>query len=133
MVYVWPMKKIWLTLSLLCSSIFLFAQAQHGAFAQDKELEAALHKYDLKEFVSEPVAFTCDTVERKANAAELAVLIKTYFPPVKKTVVKKASETNNGYIQSFGMYTADDDALYYIRFVMNPLTAKLEEVVVEKN
>lgn len=127
------MKKIWFTLSLLCTSLFLFAQTQHGSFTQDKELETALHNYDMRAFVAEPVAFTCDTVERKVGAADLAVLMKTYFPPVKKTVVKKASETNNGYIQSFGMYTADDDALYYIRFVMNPLTAKLEEVVVEKN
>lgn len=127
------MKKFWLTLSFVCSSVFLFAQAQHGSFTQDKELETALKNYDMKEFVSEPVAFTCDTVERNANAADLAILIKTYFPPVKKTIVKKASETNNGYIQSFGMYNSEDDALYYIRFVMNPLTAKLEEVVVEKN
>jgi hypothetical protein len=127
------MKKIWLTLSLICSSIFLFAQTQYGSFTQDKELETALHNYDMKAFVAEPVAFTCDTVERNVNAADLALLMKQYFPPVKKTTVKKASETNNGYVQSFGMYTQEDDALYYIRFVINPLTAKLEEVVIEKN
>lgn len=127
------MKKIWLTLSFICSSVLLFAQTAHGSFSQDKELETALLKYDMKEFVAEPVMFMSDTVERKVNTAELTVLMKMYFPPVKKTIVKKASETNNGYVQSFGMYNAEDDALYYIRFVLNPLTAKLEEVVVEKN
>jgi hypothetical protein len=127
------MKKFWITLSLLCSAAFLFAQAQHGSFTQDKELETALVNYDLKAFVTEPVAFTCDTVERKASAADLSVLIKTYFPPVKKTTIRKASETNNGYVQSFGMYNKEEDALYYIRFTLNPLTSKLEEVVVEKN
>jgi hypothetical protein len=131
--YVWPMKKLLLTLSLVCSGLFLFAQTQHGSFAQDKELENALLNYDMKAFVTEPVMFTADTVERKVNAADLSILMKQYFPQVKKTVVKKASETNNGYVQSFGMYNQEEDALYYIRFVMNPLTAKLEEVVIEKN
>jgi hypothetical protein len=127
------MKKIWITLAIICSTSSLFAQAEHESFKQDKELQMALVNYNLKTFVAEPVAFTCDTVERKAQAADIDLLIKTYFPPVKKTTIRKASETNNGYVQSFGMYTKEDDALYYIRFTLNPLTSKLEEVVVEKN
>jgi hypothetical protein len=127
------MKKIWITLSFVCAATFLFAQAQHGSFTQDKELEAALKSYDMKAFVADPVAFTCDTSEHTVNAADLAILMKMYFPPVKKTTIRKASETNNGFVQSFGMYNKEDDALYYIRFTLNPLNSKLEEVVVEKN
>lgn len=116
----------------VCSYIAVYAQAQHEAFTKDKELQTGLLKYDLKEFVDEPVLFTCDTVEKKVGAAELATLMRMYFPTLKNTVVKKASETNNGYVQSFGLYQGDD-ALYYVRFNLNPLTGKLEEVVVEKN
>jgi hypothetical protein len=54
------------------------------------------------------------------------------LPVINNTVLKKASETNNGYVQSFGLYKGDD-ALYYVRFNLNPLSGKLEEVVVEKN
>ncbi len=128
------MKKMILS-AVLCMAVYtaVYAQAQHDAFAKDKELQTGLLKYDLKEFVDEPVLFTCDTVEKKVGAAELATLMKMYFPAtIKNTVIKKASETNNGYVQSFGLYQGDD-ALYYVRFNLNPLTGKLEEVVVEKN
>ncbi len=126
------MKKIWLTLSILCSTTLLFAQAQHDAFKQDKELQTALINYDLRAFVTEPVTFVCDTIERQVNAAQLSELMKKYIPSSKKIVIRKASEANNGYVQSFGLYK-DEDALYYVRFTLNPLTSKLEEVVVEKN
>lgn len=133
MFYVWRMKKLLIAAALLFSiSNALFAQTQHEAFTKDKELHSALLKYDLKEFVDEPVLFTCDTIEKKANATQLSVLMKTHLPVIKNTVIKKASETNNGYVQSFGMYQGDD-ALYYVRFTLNPLSGKLEEVVVEKN
>ncbi|MES2780101.1 MAG: hypothetical protein V4651_09430 [Bacteroidota bacterium] len=127
------MKKLFLATALFFSlSTVLFAQTQHEAFAKDKELHTGLLAYDLKEFVDEPVLFTCDTVEKKANAAQLAALMRTHLPVLKNTVIKKASETNNGYVQSFGMYQGDD-ALYYVRFTLNPLSGKLEEVVIEKN
>jgi hypothetical protein len=133
MFYVWPMKKLLIAVTFFFSiSSALFAQTQHEAFTKDKELHNALLKYDLKEFVDEPVLFTCDTVEKKANATQLSALMKTHLPVIKNTVIKKASETNNGYVQSFGMYKGDD-ALYYVRFTINPLSGKLEEVVVEKN
>lgn len=127
------MKKILIYLSLsLAFNTVIFAQAQHESFTKDKELQAALIKYDLKEFVDEPVLFTCDTIEQRADAAQLSLLMKTCLPVIKNTVVRKASETNNGYVQSFGLYKGDD-ALYYVRFNLNPLSGKLEEVVVEKN
>jgi hypothetical protein len=133
MFYVWRMKKLLLLTTLLLSiSATLFAQTEHEAFAKEKELHTALLKYDLAAFVDEPVLFTCDTVEKKANAAQLSALMKTHLPVIKNTIIKKASETNNGYVQSFGMYQGDD-ALYYVRFILNPLSGKLEEVTVEKN
>lgn len=108
------------------------AQAEHESFKQDKELETALVQKNLTPFITEPVIFIFDTLERQVNAVDLQKLMKTYLPVVKNTVIKKASETNNGYVQTFGLYKADD-ALYYVRLTLNPLTAKLEEVVVEKN
>ncbi|MES2559890.1 MAG: hypothetical protein V4590_09135 [Bacteroidota bacterium] len=126
------MKKLLIAALFLTLSFALFAQTQHDAFSKDKELHTALLKYDLKEFVDEPVLFTCDTIEKKANAVQLSLLMKTHLPVIKNTVIKKASETNNGYVQSFGMYKGDD-ALYYIRVTLNPLSGKIEEVVVEKN
>jgi uncharacterized membrane protein required for colicin V production len=127
------MKKFLFFFFASCVSLSMFAQAQHEAFKQDQQLQAALLKYDMREFVNEPVSFVFDTLERQVNAVELNKLMKTYIPVVKNTTIKKASETNNGYVQSFGMYTKEDDALYYVRFTLNPLSGKLEEVVVEKN
>jgi hypothetical protein len=126
------MKKILSTLGIICCSTLLFAQTQYEAFKQDKELEMAIINYDMKAFITEPVTFICDTVERHVNAKDLSLLMKEYMPTIKKTVIKKASETNNGYVQSFGMYK-EEDALYYIRLTLNPLTGKLEEVEVTKN
>jgi hypothetical protein len=121
-----------LTLIIAFGSVTLMAQAQHEAFKQDKELEAAFLQKNLSAFIDEPVTFIFDTLERQVNAVELQQLMKTYVPTVKNSVIRKASETNNGFVQSFGLYKGDD-ALYYVRFTLNPLTSKLEEVVVEKN
>lgn len=118
--------------ALIAISFCASAQAEHESFKQDKELLSAVVQRDLKEFILEPVTFTYDTLERQVSALELTGLIKQYFPVVKNTIIKKASETNNGFVQSFGMYKGED-ALYYIRCTLNPLTGKLEEVVVEKN
>ncbi len=120
------------TLILAFASVTAMAQAQHESFKKDKELEAALVKKDLSAFIDQPVTFVYDTLERQVNSAELEKMMKTYVPNVKNGVYKKASETNNGYVQSFGLYKGDD-ALYYVRFTLNPLTGKLEEVAVEKN
>jgi hypothetical protein len=113
-------------------SFSVFAQAQYEPFKQDKELQAAFINKDLTPFISEPVLFICDTVESQANASQLADLMKKYIPKVKNAVIQKASETSNGYVQTYGMYK-DDEALYYIRFTLNQLSGKLEEVEVTKN
>jgi hypothetical protein len=120
------------TLVLVFASLTAMAQAQHEAFKKDKELEAAFVQKDLSAFIDQPVTFVFDTLERQVNSAELQKMMKTYVPNVKNGVIKKASETNNGYVQSFGIYK-DEDALYYVRFTLNPLSGKLEEVAVEKN
>jgi hypothetical protein len=120
------------TLVLVFASLTAMAQAQHEALKKDKELEAAFVQKDLSAFIDQPVTFVFDTLERQVNSAELQKMMKTYVPNVKNGVIKKASETNNGYVQSFGIYK-DEDALYYVRFTLNPLSGKLEEVAVEKN
>jgi hypothetical protein len=111
----------------------LSAQQEHESFKQDAELKNALLKLDMTPFFEEPVNFVCDTIDKTPKTAfSLNTLMRTYIVFPKNTEVKKASETNNGYIQSFGIYKGDD-ALMYIRFTLNPLSGKLEEVMVEKN
>jgi len=128
------MKKLLLSALAIIATTVVFAQTQqHESFKKDKELQEALLKFDLREFMDAPVNFVFDTLERQVTSAELTKLMKTYISTPKNTAFRKASETNNGYVQSFGLYTKDDDVLYYVRFTLNPLTSKLEEVVVEKN
>jgi hypothetical protein len=50
----------------------------------------------------------------------------------KNSQINKASETNNGYVQTYGIYK-NDEAIYYVRLSMNQLSGKLEEVFVERN
>jgi hypothetical protein len=128
------MKKLLFSALAIIATSAVFAQTQqHESFKKDKELQDALLKYDLKEFIDAPVSFIFDTLERQVTSLELSKLMKTYIPSKKNTTFKKASETNNGYVQSFGLYTVEEDVLCYVRFTLNPLSGKLEEVVVEKN
>ncbi len=129
------MKQIVLTIAALLT--FTFAQAQtqireYGAFKKESELKSAFQKFDMSAFTKAKVLFVCDTLEKEASLAELNELMKTYIPIPKKSEVKKASETNNGWVQTFGIYKGDD-ALMYVRFSISPETEKLEEVFVEKN
>jgi hypothetical protein len=129
------MKKI--LIAALASFILFSAKAQqiqmHESFKQDKELKDAFLKFDLTPFMSDKANFVFDTIEREVSTnKELVSLIKDYIRIPKNAQIKKASETNNGYIQTFGIYKGDD-ALYYVRFTLSPLTSKLEEVSVEKN
>lgn len=127
------MKKLF-SIALILFSISAFAQEEHESFKKDAELKAAFMKLDMSTFMEEPVNFICDTVDKTPRtAAALNLLMKTYIPFPKNTHVQKASETNNGYVQSFGIYNKTDDALMYVRFTLNPISGKLEEVVVEKN
>lgn len=129
------MKHLFVIVFTLLSTTTLFAQeptAGHDSFKQDEQLKAALIKMDMTPFVDQPVSFICDTMERVVKAPDLNLLMKTTISIPKNSEVKKASETNNGYVQSYGIYNADD-ALMYVRFTLNSLTGKLEEVVVEKN
>jgi hypothetical protein len=127
------MKKIVISVSILFFCLASQAQSQlHESFNKEKELKEAFVKFDMSSFFSEKTSFVCDTIEKEVNVTELNLLMKTYIPMPKNTQVRKASETNNGYIQTFGIYKGDD-ALYYIRFTLSPLNSKLEEVSVEKN
>ncbi len=127
------MKKIILSVSILFFCLASQAQSQlHESFNKEKELKEAFVKFDMSSFFSEKTNFICDTIEKEVNVNELNLLMKTHIPMPKNTQIRKASETNNGYIQTFGIYKGDD-ALYYIRFTLSPLNSKLEEVSVEKN
>lgn len=123
-----------LALVLLLSNITL-AQTQmkeYDSFKKENELKAAFLKFDMAAFTQDNVVFVCDTIERQVKPSELNELMKTYVRIPRNTQIKKASETNNGWVQTFGIYKGDD-AIMYIRFTINPDTEKLEEVNVEKN
>ena len=133
------MKKI--ILSLIVSFLFIGAKAQlnehsenelHESFQQDKELKAAILKFDLTLFINDKTNFIVDTIEKIVNAKDLNRLMKEYIPLPKNSQIRKASESNNGYTQTYGVYKGDD-ALTYVRFTFSQETGILQEVAVEKN
>lgn len=129
------MKKIILTLFVLFA--FTYAKSQesvelHESFKHDKELKDAILKFDMTPFMADNANFVFDTVARIVNTAEMNKLLKRYLHIPKNGQIKKASESNNGYTQTFGIYKGDD-AIAYIRFTLSQLEGTLEEVHVEKN
>jgi hypothetical protein len=128
------MKTIVVTLLIILTACGVKAQQiqMHESFKQDKELKEAFLKFDLSTFMSDKTTFIFDTIEKDVTNKELANLMRDYIKIPKNGQIKKASETNNGYIQTFGVYKGED-AIYYVRFTLNPLNSKLEEVTVEKN
>lgn len=130
------MTRLFLT-TILSALTFLstFAQTQmreYDSFKEEKELKSAFLKFDMTTFTQDKVVFVCDTIEKEVKPAELNSLMKSYINIPKNSQVKKASETNNGWIQTFGVYKGED-AIMYVRFTISPVTGKLEEVNVEKN
>ncbi|MFA6261181.1 MAG: hypothetical protein WC760_06930 [Bacteroidia bacterium] len=110
------------------------AQEEHEAFKKDAELKTAFMRLDLTAFMETPVNVICDTLDRTVNTpSSLNALMKTCVEFPKNSSVRKASETNNGYVQTFGIYNKAEDALMYVRFTLNPESGKLEEVMIEKN
>ncbi len=133
------MKKILST--IIVSLVFFGAKAQlnehsenemHESFQRDKELKAAFLKFDLTSFINDNTNFVVDTIERMVNAKDLNRLMKEYIQLPKNSQIRKASESNNGYTQTFGVYKGDD-ALTYVRFTFSQETGVLQEVSVEKN
>jgi hypothetical protein len=133
------MKKIFATLLILL--IYVGAKAQlnehsenelHESFQQDKELKAAILKFDLTFFVNDKTNFVVDTIEKIVNAKDLNRLMKEYIPLPKNAQIRKASESNNGYTQTYGVYKGDD-ALTYMRFTFSQENGTLQEVSIEKN
>lgn len=126
----------WITLLLLAFAFATpaLAQEEHESFKKDEELKQAFISLDMSSFMQEPVNFICDTIDKTPKTAmALNTLMRTHILFPKNTTVKKASETNNGYVQTYGIYNKTDDALMYVRFTLNPISGKLEEVLVEKN
>lgn len=126
------MKKILLTLLILPITCVCVAQTLYESFNRDAELVEALKQYNFTRFISEPVTFTYDTLERTLTAAQVNELMKLYFKPEKKAIVKKAAETNNGYTQTYGIYK-DDIAIMYARFEFYQETMMLKEIILERN
>ena len=133
------MKKIILTISILFAFAGVKAQLVehsenelHESFQHDKELKAAFLKFDLTPFISDKTNFKIDTVEKVVNAKDLNNLMKEYILVPKNAQIRKASESNNGYTQTYGVYKGDD-ALTYVRFTLSQLDGSLQEVSVEKN
>lgn len=126
------MKKIFLLILLTIGSYITYAQTLHDSFQRDIELEAAIQRYNLTSFIDQPVNFICDTIEKTASAVEINAYLNIYAPRVKNSVIRKASETNNGFVQTYGVYK-NEDAIYYIIIKLNSLSGFLEELVIEKN
>ena len=133
------MKKFIST--IIVSLLFFGAKAQlnehseselHESFQRDKELKAAVLKFDLSIFINDKTNFVVDTIEQMVNSKDLNKLMKEFIPLPKNSQIRKASESNNGYTQTFGVYKGDD-ALTYVRFTFSQETGALQEVSVEKN
>lgn len=132
MLYISRMNKITTLLFVLIISISGWAQTQYEAFNRDADLNNCIKTFDFTTFIDKEVTFTFDTLERQTDAAGLMALMKQYVVVEKKAVLKKAAETNNGYLQTFGIYK-NDVAVIFIRFEFDPESMKLKEVFLEKN
>lgn len=135
------LKKIILTTLLFVAFTGVKAQLNehpenelHESFQRDRELKAAVLKFDLTAFIADKTNFIVytDTIERMVDAKDLKKLMKEYVRLPKNSQIRKASESNNGYTQTFGVYKGDD-AITYVRFTFSQETGILQEVAVEKN
>lgn len=125
------------TYSLLFAFVFLsvsgYAQTLYESFAKEAELMEAITKYDFSKLTNENVIFSYDTIQADVNVTQLNALMRKYVVVDKNTKIKKAAETNNGYVQTLGLYNKQEDALMYVRFEFSPLDGKLKEVQLENN
>ena len=115
------------------TSVIGFAQTMYGSFTKEAELMEAMSNYDYTKLVNSNVLFSYDTLEIEVNLADLNALMLKYVILDKNIKIKKAAETNNGYVQTMGLYNKNEDALMYVRFEFSPLDGKLKEVYLEKN
>ncbi len=115
------------------TSVIGFAQTMYGSFTKEAELMEAMSNYDYTKLVNSNVLFSYDTLETEVNLADLNALMRKYVILDKNIKIKKAAETNNGYVQTMGLYNKNEDALMYVRFEFSPLDGKLKEVYLEKN
>lgn len=115
------------------TSVIGFAQTMYGSFTKEAELMEAMSNYDYTKLVNSNVLFSYDTLEIEVNPADLNALMRKYVILDKNIKIKKAAETNNGYVQTMGLYNKNEDALMYVRFEFSPLDGKLKEVYLEKN
>ncbi|MFI5221199.1 MAG: hypothetical protein ACHQK8_02655, partial [Bacteroidia bacterium] len=95
-------------------------------------LRAAFLRFDMTPFVKGPINFVCDTVQQTVEVKELNRLIRRHVKIPRNAQILKASESNNGYTQTYGVYKGDD-AILYITFTLNQENGILEEVDVETN
>jgi len=122
-----------LALFILPAAFVCMAQnTLYESFNRDAELMEALKQYNFNGFITDPVTFTYDTLERTLTAEQVNQWMKLYFKPEKKSIVKKAAETNNGYTQTYGIYK-DDIAVLFARFEFYQENMMLKEIVLERN
>jgi hypothetical protein len=126
-------NKYFLLIVFLVLSLAGFAQTLYGSFAKEAELMEAMTKYDFSKLTNENVIFSYDTIQADVNVTQLNALMRKYVVVDKNTQIKKAAETNNGYVQTLGLYNKQEDALMYVRFEFSSLDGKLKEVQLENN
>lgn len=127
------MKNVLVIIALAAFSFVASAQQMHESFKKEPQLMQAIKSYDFTALAAEEVLFEFDTIQRQASPAELNALLKQHMVLGKQQTIRKAAEANHGYVQTMGIYSKNDDALFYIKFEFDPLTSKLKEVVIQRN
>jgi hypothetical protein len=96
-------------------------------------LREALKKRDLAPYLATEVLWISETNEVSVSAHEANTLLKSTIKLPPKYTIKQASETNHGYVQTFGIYGADEVAIYFVALRINMQTKKVEEIRVTIN
>jgi len=127
---------------LLVSPVVSLAQDTNGEAAEIKEFEyfknvtplrEALKQLNMTGYLADEVLWISETDEVPVTAQEANNRLKAAIKLPKKYTIKQASETNHGYAQTFGIYGADEVAVYFVAFRINMQTKKIEEIRVTAN
>ncbi|MBX7204749.1 MAG: hypothetical protein K1X81_04960 [Bacteroidia bacterium] len=135
-------NALFLFLTLLVSPFVSLAQDTNGEAAEIKEFEyfknvtplrEALKQLNMAGYLADEVLWISETDEVPVTAQEANNRLKAAIKLPKKYTIKQASETNHGYAQTFGIYGADEVAIYFVAFRINMQTKKIEEIRVTAN
>ncbi len=135
-------SALFLFMALLICPIISAAQGTNGEAAEIKEFEyfknvtplrEALKQLNMAEYLADEVLWISETDEVSVSAQEANSRLRAAIKLPKKFTIKQASETNHGYAQTFGIYGADEVAIYFVAFRINMHTKKIEEIRVTTN